>query len=73
MVTCTVGDVVGLQLSFGFSSPGQFGAEAKAFTIDVCEALLSAEPSDIFAEAVRTEAVIARRPWRRRGWGLVLA
>ncbi|MFJ9841798.1 hypothetical protein ACIRYZ_15255 [Kitasatospora sp. NPDC101155] len=48
-------------MSYSFSIPGQLGADGKAFTTDVCEALLSAEPSGIFEGAVRTEAVTARR------------
>ncbi|GAA2255815.1 class I SAM-dependent methyltransferase [Kitasatospora cystarginea] len=61
-ITRTVDEVVGLQLSYSFSSPRQLGPDTKAFVSDVRDALLSFNPSGVFEERVRTEAIIARRP-----------
>ncbi|MBV6695707.1 class I SAM-dependent methyltransferase [Kitasatospora aureofaciens] len=61
-ITRTVDEMAGLQLSYSYSSPRQLGPDTQAFLSDVREALLSFEPSGVFEERVRTEAIIARRP-----------
>ena len=54
--------VVGLQFSYSYSSPTQLGDDKDAFERDLRQALSKYSPQGIFAEVVRTEAVIATRP-----------
>ncbi|MEU8378237.1 methyltransferase domain-containing protein [Streptosporangium sp. NPDC048865] len=55
-------DIVGLQLSFSYSSPARLGERMPAFTKAVHEALDAANPSGEWREEVVTEIVVARRP-----------
>lgn len=56
--------VVGLQFSFSYSAPAQFGDEdtRARFEHDLRDALTTEFPSGDFTENVRTEALIATRP-----------
>ncbi|MDA8369068.1 MAG: class I SAM-dependent methyltransferase [Nocardiopsaceae bacterium] len=56
--------LVGLQFSFSFSAPVQFGSEEQraAFECDLRNALTREFPSGAFREHIRTEALIATRP-----------
>lgn len=56
--------VVGLQFSFSFSAPAQFGDEdtRARFEHDLREELATQFPDGDFTETVRTEALIAARP-----------
>jgi SAM-dependent methyltransferase len=55
-------EVIGLQLSYSFSSPAQLGPDRAAFEEDLRTALTAFNPSGRFEEHVRTEAIIATRP-----------
>ncbi|WP_336213337.1 class I SAM-dependent methyltransferase [Nonomuraea sp. LPB2021202275-12-8] len=54
--------VVGLQLSYSFSSPARLGGRLEAFSEAVRAALLAACPPGGWEERETTEALIARRP-----------
>ena len=56
--------VVGLQFSFSYSAPAQFGDEdtRARFEQDLREALTTEFPAGDFTENIRTEALIATRP-----------
>lgn len=56
--------VVGLQFSFSYSAPAQFGDEdtRARFEQDLREALSTQFPGGDFTETIRTEALIATRP-----------
>lgn len=56
--------VVGLQFSFSFSAPAQFGDEdtRARFEQDLREALATQFPGGDFTETIRTETIIATRP-----------
>lgn len=60
--------IVGLQFSYSFSSPAQFGDEATRtrFEHDLREALTAQFPDGDFIETIRTEALIATRPRQHR-------
>lgn len=66
-VTRTYDDVVGLQLSYSYSSPAQLGDSRAAFERDIRSALDRLEPSGTFVERVLTEAIIATRRDQRTG------
>ena len=55
-------EVIGLQLSYSFSSPAQLGPHRAAFEEDLRTALAAFNPSGRFEEHIRTEAIIATRP-----------
>lgn len=55
-------EVIGLQLSYSFSSPAQLGSHRAAFEEDLRTALAAFNPSGRFEEHIRTEAIIATRP-----------
>ncbi|GAA2143350.1 class I SAM-dependent methyltransferase [Kitasatospora kazusensis] len=66
-VSRTVDQVIGLQLSFSFSSPAALGPDRPAFERDLRAALTGFQPDGrsgaaSFDERVRTEVVIATRP-----------
>ncbi|MFE2146382.1 class I SAM-dependent methyltransferase [Streptomyces sp. NPDC059456] len=62
----TVDEVVGLQLSFSFTSPAALGPDLPAFEHDLRRALTALRPEGgLLEERVRTEAVIACRPLPR--------
>lgn len=56
--------IVGLQFSYSYSSPAQFGSEERcaAFAADLRAALLSRYPSGVVTEPHTIEALIATRP-----------
>ena len=56
--------VVGLQFSFSYSAPAQFGDEDTRirFEHDLRQALTTQFPNGDFTETIRTEALIATRP-----------
>lgn len=58
----TLQEVIGLQLSYSFSSPAQLGPDRAAFEEDLRTALSAFNPLGRFEEHVRTEAIIATRP-----------
>lgn len=62
----TVDDVVGLQFSYSFSTPAQFGDRAEAFATEVRAALLAAHPDGVFVEPLSVDVMVARRPSARR-------
>ncbi len=64
-LTRTRDDVVGLQLSYSYSSPAQLGRSRAAFERDLRAALDRLDPSGVFVEHLRTEAIIATRPDHR--------
>ncbi|WP_440105828.1 class I SAM-dependent methyltransferase [Streptosporangium sp. H16] len=57
----SVDEIVGLQLSFSYSSPARLGERLPAFTEAVREALAAVNPSGEWPEEVVTEIVVARR------------
>ncbi|MFE3760402.1 class I SAM-dependent methyltransferase [Streptomyces sp. NPDC059104] len=59
----TVDEVVGLQLSFSFTSPAALGPGLPAFEHDLRRALTALRPEgELLEERVRTDVVIACRP-----------
>lgn len=62
MVSRTLNEVIGLQFSYSYSSPAQLGSDKEAFEADLRTALIEAQPSGIFEELTRTEAIIGTRP-----------
>lgn len=58
----TVDEAVGLQFSYSFSTPAQFGDRAAAFAEDVRAALFAAYPGGAVVEPISVDVVIARRP-----------
>lgn len=61
-VARTRDDIIGLQLSYSYSSPAQLGEARPHFERDLRAALDALEPSGNFVENIRTEAIIAVRP-----------
>ncbi|GGK90279.1 methyltransferase [Sphaerisporangium melleum] len=61
--------VIGLQLSFSFSTPARLGDRLPGFVEALDEALSRAEPGGSWAETVETEVLIARRPRAGQGGG----
>ncbi|MET9958189.1 class I SAM-dependent methyltransferase [Streptomyces sp. NPDC006326] len=62
LVSRTVDDVVGLQLSFSFTSPAALASDRPAFERDLRKALIATRPQGgLFEEHVRTDVVIASR------------
>ncbi|MGH3320054.1 MAG: hypothetical protein ACRDN9_07720 [Streptosporangiaceae bacterium] len=53
--------VVGLQFSYSFSAPGLLGRNKDAFEAELRNVLTERNPSGIFTEVIRTEALIATR------------
>ncbi|OIJ91680.1 class I SAM-dependent methyltransferase [Streptomyces colonosanans] len=62
VITRDLDQVVGLQFSYSYSSPAQFGDKKAAFEEDLRRALTEFSPEGGFDELVRTEAIIATRP-----------
>jgi SAM-dependent methyltransferase len=58
----TVADVVGLQFSYSFSTPAQFGDRAAEFADEVTAAMLATYPTGIVTERITVDVTIARRP-----------
>jgi SAM-dependent methyltransferase len=58
----TVGEVVGLQLPYSFSTPALLGDEASAFSRDIRAAVLDLHPAGVVTEPFRVEVLIAARP-----------
>jgi ubiquinone/menaquinone biosynthesis C-methylase UbiE len=54
--------VIGLQLSYSYSSPALLGERQAAFAADLKAALKEANPSGDFTEDLDTESLIATRP-----------
>lgn len=54
--------VVGLQLSYSFSTPALLGDRRTAFSQDVRAAVLALQPDGVVTERFRVEALVARRP-----------
>ncbi|MPZ64455.1 MAG: methyltransferase domain-containing protein [Pseudonocardiaceae bacterium] len=54
--------LVGLQLSYSYSTPALLGDQRAAFEHDLREALLEMSPSGTFTEHIRTEALVGTRP-----------
>ncbi|MFF7733510.1 hypothetical protein [Streptomyces sp. NPDC007984] len=54
--------MIGLQLSYSYSSPAQLGDHKDAFERDLRQALTDFNRAGTFDELVRTEAIIATRP-----------
>ncbi|MFI7699005.1 class I SAM-dependent methyltransferase [Nonomuraea sp. NPDC049480] len=63
-LTHNVLDVIGLQLSFSYSTPAQLGDRLGAFTEAVRNALLESNPLGRWEHGKVTEVLIARRPAR---------
>jgi SAM-dependent methyltransferase len=61
-LTRDLDSVVGLQFSYSFSAPAQFGGRRDDFERDLRTALTEAEPSGRFHQRIRTEAILAARP-----------
>lgn len=61
-ITRTLDEVIGLQLSYSYSSPAQLGDHRDAFEHDLRHALTEYSSDGTFDETVRTEAIIATRP-----------
>lgn len=55
-------EVVGLQLSYSFSTPALLGDRLDAFIRDVRDAVLAVHPDEAIDEPYRVEALLARRP-----------
>ncbi|WP_214320296.1 class I SAM-dependent methyltransferase [Nonomuraea sediminis] len=60
-LTRDVESVIGLQLSYSFSSPAKLGDRLPAFMVALREALLADNPSGLWVERVVTEVLMARR------------
>jgi SAM-dependent methyltransferase len=58
----TVDEAVGLQFSYSFSTPAQFGGQARAFAGDVRAAVRALHPSGVIPEPFRLEVLVASRP-----------
>ena len=58
----TVEEVIGLQLSYSFSTPALLGHRAPAFSSDVRAAVLDLHPAGVVTEPLRIEVLIASRP-----------
>jgi hypothetical protein len=58
----TVADVVGLQFSYSFSTPAQFGDRAAEFADEVTAVMLATYPTGIVTESITVDVTIARRP-----------
>jgi SAM-dependent methyltransferase len=58
----TVDEAVGLQFSYSFSTPAQFGERAGDFARDVRAALVAAHPGGEVVEPISVDVVLARRP-----------
>ncbi|MBN6055351.1 class I SAM-dependent methyltransferase, partial [Nonomuraea sp. RK-328] len=58
----SVDELVGLQLSFSYSAPARLGDRLAAFTEEVRRALLADRPSGVWEERRITEVLTARRP-----------
>jgi ubiquinone/menaquinone biosynthesis C-methylase UbiE len=54
--------VIGVQLSYSYTSPASLGDRAEAFTDAIREALLTDNPSGVWEQQITTEVLIARRP-----------
>ncbi|MEU3147026.1 MULTISPECIES: hypothetical protein [unclassified Streptomyces] len=54
--------MIGLQFSYSYSSPAQLSDGRDAFERGLRQALTVFNPRGVFAEAVRTEVIIATRP-----------
>ncbi|MGV9645307.1 hypothetical protein [Streptomyces sp. NPDC003514] len=54
--------MIGLQFSYSYSIPAQFGAQKDGFERDLRQALSEFAPDSVFDEVARTEAIIATRP-----------
>ncbi|MGH3715070.1 MAG: class I SAM-dependent methyltransferase [Micromonosporaceae bacterium] len=57
-----VDSLVGLQMTIPDSTPAALGGNAAAFQSDLRETLAAIEPDGGFAEPIRSEVLIARRP-----------
>ncbi|MEV1244349.1 hypothetical protein ACIBO2_37565 [Nonomuraea sp. NPDC050022] len=53
--------VIGLQLSYSYTTPDRFGARVTEFTEAVRRVLLVANPSGVWEERATTEVLVARR------------
>ncbi len=62
----TVDEVVGLQLSYSFSTPALLGDRLGAFCKDVRAAVGALHPAGLVAEPVRLAVLVAARPHHRR-------
>ncbi|MFF4647757.1 class I SAM-dependent methyltransferase [Streptomyces sp. NPDC001389] len=62
VVTRSLDEVVGLQLSYAHTSPAQLGNQRAAFERAMRSELTALHPDGEFTESVRTEAVLAVRP-----------
>jgi SAM-dependent methyltransferase len=58
----TVEEVIGLQLSYSFSTPALLADKAQAFSSDVRAAVLDLYPAGVVTEPLRVEVLIASRP-----------
>ncbi|MEU8266973.1 class I SAM-dependent methyltransferase [Sphaerisporangium sp. NPDC049002] len=54
--------VIGLQLSYSYSTPARLGDRLPAFVEALGQALAEAHPSGVWEEEIATEVVVARRP-----------
>lgn len=63
-ITRDLNSVVGLQFSYSYCAPLLLGANRDAFEVELRAALTAANPSGLFSEVIRTEAIIAVRPQR---------
>ncbi|GAA3796724.1 class I SAM-dependent methyltransferase [Sphaerisporangium flaviroseum] len=54
--------VIGLQLSFSYSSPARLGDRLPAFLERLEQALVESNPTETWEEEIATEVVVARRP-----------
>jgi ubiquinone/menaquinone biosynthesis C-methylase UbiE len=59
-------EVVGLQLTYSFSSPARLGERVNEFCDDVRAALVRSHPDGRFIEPFRVEVLVAARPGRSR-------
>ncbi len=55
-------EVVGLQLTYSFSSPARLGDRREAFCVQVRDAVLALHPSGVVREPVRLAVHVATRP-----------
>ncbi len=58
----TVAEVIGLQLSYSFSTPALLGENTAQFARDVNAAVLDLHPAGVVTEPFRVEVLVATRP-----------
>lgn len=61
-VSLSIEDIIGLQLSTSYASPGQLGSRMNEFCDELRKRLLAREPSGVFRYTEQTSYIVAHRP-----------